>query len=340
MSSSPPEGFRVRPATVEDAPAINELVIAADVAVQGWSDSTAVELVDWWRLTDLAANSWVVEDDLLAAYGVVISYGESAETDGFVHPDKAGLGLGSWLLRRGEDRVRELGYAAVLTWCLAPDIDARVLFERSGYREVRRFYRMLVEHEAEPPPAEWPEGFRVTTFEPGDARAFHAALSEAFAEEWNFAPQPFEEWAERRINVPDFDPTLWFIVREGNPSAAAQRGSVRSACAGAGADAVSASGSCGTPSRSSTGVASLESGSESTRRTRRAQRVSTSVPACTSHTRLSRSRRSSPEPPARQVPRLQDVHGGRARARVRVSLVWTRLPGRVGSSSAGVGRGR
>ena len=101
MTSSPPEGFRVRPATVEDAPAINELVIAVDTAVQGWSDSTPAEMVDWWRLTDLAANSWVVEDDSLAAYAVVIPHGESAETDGFVHPAKTGLGLGSWLLRRG-----------------------------------------------------------------------------------------------------------------------------------------------------------------------------------------------------------------------------------------------
>jgi GNAT superfamily N-acetyltransferase len=224
MSSSLPEGFRVRPATVEDASAINELVIAADIAVQGWSDSTAAELVDWWRLSDLAANSWVVEDESLAAYGVVITYGESAETDGFVHPDTTGLGLGSWLLRRGEDRVRELGFPTVLTWCLEPDADARALFERSGYREVRRFFRMLIEHDAEPPEPEWPEGFRVGTLGPGDERAFHAALDEAFAEEWNFASQPFEEWAERRINVPDFDPTLWFIVREGDEIAAVLRG--------------------------------------------------------------------------------------------------------------------
>jgi hypothetical protein len=92
MSSSPPEGFRVRPATVDDAPAINELVIAADTAVQGWSDSTEAELVDWWRLTELDGNSWLVEDDSLAAYGVVIPHGESAETDGFVNPAKTGLG--------------------------------------------------------------------------------------------------------------------------------------------------------------------------------------------------------------------------------------------------------
>jgi GNAT superfamily N-acetyltransferase len=175
-------------------------------------------------MTDLATNSWVVEDDSVAAYGVVIPHRATAETDAFVHPAKTGLGLGSWLLRRGEERVRELGFAAVLTWCLAPDADARALFERSGYREVRRFYRMLVEHEGEPPPPVWPEGFRVSTFELGDAKGFHAALDEAFAEEWNFVSEPFDSWAERRINVPEFDPTLWFIVREGNEIAGVLRG--------------------------------------------------------------------------------------------------------------------
>ena len=219
-----PEGFRVRAAAAADAPAISELMIAADTVVQGWSDSTALELVEWWRMTDLATNSWVVEDDSVAAYGVVIPHGATAETDAFVHPAKTGLGLGSWLLRRGEERVRELGFATVLTWCLAPDADARALFERSGYREVRRFYRMLVEHEGEPPPPDWPEGFRVSTFELGDAKGFHAALDEAFAEEWNFASEPFDSWAERRINVPEFDPTLWFIVREGNEIAGVLRG--------------------------------------------------------------------------------------------------------------------
>jgi mycothiol synthase len=232
MSSLLPEGFRVRPATVEDAPAINQLVIAVDTAVQGWSDSTEAELVDWWRLTDLAANSWVVENDSLAAYAIVIPHGESAETDGFVNPAKTGLGLGSWLLRQGEKRVRELGFHTVLTWCLASDVDARALFERAAYREVRRFYRMIIEHDREPPAAEWPEGFRVSTFEPGDGRAFHAALDEAFTEEWNFVSEPFERWAERRINVPDFDPTLWFIVREGDEVAAVLRGDPERAGAG------------------------------------------------------------------------------------------------------------
>jgi mycothiol synthase len=224
MSSSLPEGFRVRPATVEDAPAINELVIAVDTAVQGWSDSTELEILGWWRETDLTGNSWVVESDSLAAYGVVVPHGDTADLDGFVQPSHTGRGLGSWLLRQGEDRVRELGFAKVLTWCLGPDIDARALFERSGFSEVRRFYRMIVEHDREPPAVNWPEGFRVNTFEPGDARAFHAALDEAFAEEWNFVSTPFEQWVANRIEVPEFDPTLWFIVREEDEIAAVLRG--------------------------------------------------------------------------------------------------------------------
>jgi mycothiol synthase len=224
MSSSPPEGFSVRHATVADAPAINELLIAAQTAVQGWSDSSEGELVDWWRLTDLSTNSFVVENDSIAAFAVVIPHGTIADIDGFVHPVKTGLGLGSWLLRRAEERVQELGFAVALTWCLAPDVNARALFERSGYREVRRFYRMLVEHDEEPAAPEWPEGLGVRTLQPGEERAFHAALEEAFAEEWNHVSEPFEKWAERRIDVPDFDPTLWFVVRDGDEIAAVLRG--------------------------------------------------------------------------------------------------------------------
>ena len=35
---------------------------------------------------------------------------------------------------------------------------------------------------------------------------------------------PFEEWVEHRVQAPDFDPTLWFIVRDGDEIAAALRG--------------------------------------------------------------------------------------------------------------------
>jgi hypothetical protein len=34
----------------------------ADEDIQGWSDSTESDLVDWWREVDLAQDSWLLED--------------------------------------------------------------------------------------------------------------------------------------------------------------------------------------------------------------------------------------------------------------------------------------
>jgi mycothiol synthase len=224
MSSSLPEGFRVRSASLDDVAVVNDLVIAVDTAVQGWSDSTEEELLEWWRLADLQQDSWLVEDDSLAAYAVVFPHSDSADIDGFVRADKTGQGLGSWLLRTGEQRIRDRGLTTARTWCLGPDAEARSLFERFGYTEARRYYRMQIDLDDSPPPPEWPDGFRVSTFEPDDARAFHATLDEAFAEEWNFVSMPFEQWVKHRIMAPDHDPTLWFTVRDGKKIAAVLRG--------------------------------------------------------------------------------------------------------------------
>jgi mycothiol synthase len=232
MSSPLPDRFRVRPVTPEDVAAVNALVLAADRGVQGWSDSTEADLLDWWRLVDLDRDSWLVEDDSVAAYGVLFPHSETADIDCFVHPERKAMGLGSWLLARGEARARERGLAKALAWCLAADADARRLFEQSGYREARRFYRMSIELDQPPQPAELPPGFRVDTFELEDAREFHAALGEAFADEWNFVAMPLERWVEHRIEVPDFDPSLWFIVRDGDEIAAVLRADPERAGAG------------------------------------------------------------------------------------------------------------
>jgi mycothiol synthase len=224
MSSSPPEGFSVRPVTLDDVGAINDLVIAADEAVQGWSDSSEADLTDWWRLVDLEHESWLVENDGPAAYAVAFPRAGRVDIDGYVHPEQKGLGLGSWLVSRTEGRARERGAPSALAWCLAADADARVLFERLGYRETRRFYRMLIEFDGPPPVAELPSGLRIETFRLEDAHAFHSALTEAFAGEWSFVALPFDEWVEHRVKAPDFDPGLWFVVRDGDEIAAVLRG--------------------------------------------------------------------------------------------------------------------
>jgi GNAT superfamily N-acetyltransferase len=225
MSSSPPEGLRARRATEVDAPAINELVTAADVAVQGWSESSEPELLGWWRMMDLEHNSWVLEDgQQVAAYAVAFAHGDTLELDGFVHPDQQGRGLGAWLVARVEERAGELGLHKLYAFSLAGDTRAHRLFEQFGMRELRRYYRMMIELDAPPPDPEWPEGLAAETFQIEDAKMFHDAMIEAFEDEWNFVAMPFDEWREMRlVKDPDFDPTLWFIVRDGNEIAAVMR---------------------------------------------------------------------------------------------------------------------
>jgi mycothiol synthase len=224
MSSPPPDGLSVRRATIADAPAIDELVTAADEAIQGWSESSESELLDWWRMMDLEHDSWVLHDNgAIAAYAVVFPHGETLELDGFVHPTRQGHGLGAWLVARGEERTRELGLPKLHAWSLAGDERAHRLFEQFGMRELRRFYRMLIELDAPPPAPEWPDGLRVEAFRLEDAEAFHAALGEGFADEWGFVQMDYDRWYELRVQAPDFDPSLWFVVRDGEEIAAVMR---------------------------------------------------------------------------------------------------------------------
>jgi mycothiol synthase len=226
MSSSPPDGVTVRRATVDDAPAIDALITAADVAVQGWSESSVPELLGWWRKMDLEGSSWVLhEGDVLVAYGAGFAHGDFFELDGFVHPDHQGRGFGAWIVARGVERGAELGKETFRAFSLAGDSRAHRLFEQFGMRELRRYYRMMIELDEEPrPPAALADGLRIDTFRTEDAQAFHDALIEAFEDEWGFIAMPFEKWRELRlVKDPDFDPSLWFVVRDGDEIAAVMR---------------------------------------------------------------------------------------------------------------------
>jgi len=220
-----PEGYSARPEQDEDAAAINDVIVASDVSVQGWSESSPEELVRWWRkFDDRERGTFVVEHGgAVVAYGDLLKHGDVAESDGFVHPEQLGRGLGSWLRTRMEERARELALARIHTFCLGPDTRAQKLFERFGMSEVRRYYRMVIDLDGPPPPPAVPDGIRIATFRAQDARAFLAALNEAFSDEWNFAPMPYEEWIERRLNDPDTDTDMWFVAWDGDEIAGVNR---------------------------------------------------------------------------------------------------------------------
>ena len=53
-----------------------------------------------------------------------------------------------------------------------------------------------------------------------DAREFHAAHQEAFADRWDYIPRDFDAWSRSHLLSKRFDPTLWCVVRAGDEIAA------------------------------------------------------------------------------------------------------------------------
>jgi mycothiol synthase len=217
MSSSLPEGFSVRAARREDADAAAAIVRAEEAALRGDSIWSAAEMSDFWRYVNFDGGAWMIErDGAPSAFAAVVERDDWADCWAAVDPEACGVGLATFLLRRFEKRARERGKGRVKVGAFAENNAARRLFDALGYREARRYFQMRVDLDREPDPPEWPPGIQPDRFRPEDARAFHAAVHEAFRDEWGFVGVEFEEWKRSRLEARETDTSLWFVARDGN----------------------------------------------------------------------------------------------------------------------------
>jgi len=216
------------PVTPDDFPAIAAFLADDETHLFGRPSRLGVpDVTAWLSSLDLAHDSWLFEEDggLVALGWVELPKEDDAGFSvGVVHRDRRGRGLGSMLLDRSEDRLRALGAKRVHNVTLAPDLAVPALLASRGYSEVRRFWEMTIELGEEPPPDPvLPEGLEIQPFSAELARAFHAALEDAFADHWEYKPASFEDWWERQLARPDHDPSLWFLVRVDEEVVAATR---------------------------------------------------------------------------------------------------------------------
>lgn len=221
---SPPDGLAERPLRHEDAALVADLLVEDERSFGKEPHIGEQDVLSWWLMAKLDTDSWLLEDDGgPAALGWVGCQGHQAYGAGCVRPGWKRRGLGGWLADRSEGRARELGARVLHQFTNAFDAKAGELFEARGYRAARRHYEMVIELSSPPPAPKLPDGFQIETFRDEDARAWHAASSEAFSEEWGFVAHPFDEWWELRSNDPAFDPSLWFLVRDAGELAALAR---------------------------------------------------------------------------------------------------------------------
>jgi GNAT superfamily N-acetyltransferase len=210
-----------RPATEADYEAIAAFLREDEERLFGRpSRIEASDIGQWMGETDLERHSWLYEDeDGVFAVAWTWHENDTGVAIGVVHERMQGRGLGVEMVERSERLARERGATRMHQIAIGPDVAAARLLASRGYRDVRRFYDMAIQIEHAPDVPDVP----VDRFREEDARAFHAAIDEAFQDHWEHHSRTFEDWWERQAKSPNFDTSLWFLVRDGDEIAAATR---------------------------------------------------------------------------------------------------------------------
>jgi mycothiol synthase len=210
-------GF-LTPAVPADAAALTELVAMLESSFYGQTTFSQADLDAEWFELDRERDTHVVRDgDRVVGYGAIRERGELWHVEGYVHPGERGRGFGTQIATALEQEAVRGGARRIHNAVLERDSAAHALLQGLGYDAVRVFREMRVELEALPAPPSWPEGLRVVPFDPEkDARAFHAAHQEAFADHWGYTPRDFETWSKANLESERFDPALWCVVRAGD----------------------------------------------------------------------------------------------------------------------------
>ena len=152
---------------------------------------------------------------------------------GCVHPDFENRGIGSYLLdwaqERAEsfnERVPEGIRIALRCYCSDFHRQSKRLLADNRYRAARSYKNLRTDVTHGSPAPEWTEGIKLLTFkEHPDLRAVWCTIDESFRDQWGYVPQDektgLQQWQRGFINNDQFDPSLWFMLMEGEEVVAA-----------------------------------------------------------------------------------------------------------------------
>jgi len=229
-----PPDYTLRAPTEADIPAILALIYAHDMASMEQPDIyTEDSILSDWEELDRSTDTWVLlaPDGMIAAYATVTAKLPTGRifADGYVHPSHNARGLGSLIVALTEARAHELLATFPSDVCVrlvnnvvaTSEVACRLL-ESHHYELTRAYFFMGIALDGSSPQPVWPDALTVRTCDgsPEDIYRAYETIEDGFRDHWAHDPQPFEDW--QRLMVRDgFDPSLWFLVQQGDEIVAA-----------------------------------------------------------------------------------------------------------------------
>jgi GNAT superfamily N-acetyltransferase len=226
---------KMRPFTLEDAQEVVDLFNAHSQYLHGWDDCDLEEMINEWTSPGLDLNEVVrVVEDM---DGKIIGYVEVWDTSqphvikyswALLHPEAWDDALYREMLTWAEDcarsRIALAPQGARVTMSQGTNIKDHqrvAALEAYGYRLVRNFYRMMIEFDQAPPKPALPEGIVIVPIDiQKELKEAILAADEGFRDHWGYVERPIDEmleqWQHHIANSNNFDPSLWFLAKEGD----------------------------------------------------------------------------------------------------------------------------
>ncbi len=230
-----PEGFTVRPATMDDIPACVEMFNLWAEDALGYKEVSEEEVRNEWESPDfdpkINARLTFTESGTLVGYTEAWVHGETPVRPWLwvrVHPGYQNLGFGTYLTQWAENFASQVldKLPTHLRVCYELGVDGRVeaakeLFENMGYNHYRSYYQMRIEMDSPPPAPRWPDGLVLKPFDPArDLEAVYLADIDSFKDHHGFVEESFEvgfpRYRHHFIETKNYDPALWFIAWDGD----------------------------------------------------------------------------------------------------------------------------
>jgi len=205
--------IEVRDARVEEAAVIRALLEEHALEAFGEPELSEEEVRSWFSIPKLWIQ--VAERD-----GGLVGYLDvRTEVDSHFDVDVRTVDpeVASELVAAAEEHARAKVAAPVLRGYVQGDEPVlRDVFDAAGWHPIRYSFQMRIELTDDLPEPSWPEGLTPRSIRPGEEERVYEAHMDAFADHWDFRRQPIEDWRSYTVGHHGFDPTLYWLVEDGD----------------------------------------------------------------------------------------------------------------------------